>query len=237
MTKMANRRLAFAQRLRGSLAVACGALLLLTSSAKAGSDTILQFSQINSHDFVTGAAGASGTTLSTMGNTDGGGTAIPVTVTNYLGNPFPPFPVLETFVGVHSVGAATNVSGTVTQEFAGTITFIQSGTGTNLLTATFTDAVFSGKGTSASLLATGAGLTFTSDNPLPPGITGMALSFTTSTIGTTGSPLTLAGFTGQNTGTFSVNTVPEPGTLGMMSLALAIGGALTYFRGKTRRVG
>ena len=68
--------------LRGSLALACVATLLVGSTANAG--TILQFTQVNSADIFTATNSGGGvTTLSTAGNVDGGGLSIPVTASNY----------------------------------------------------------------------------------------------------------------------------------------------------------
>ncbi len=228
--------------LRCSFAFACVAWFLPGSITKA--DTVLQFAQAVPTDTIKATVSGGTTTLSTAGNldTDPTGSSMLVIVTNFLGAPTL-FPAYETFVGVHSVGTATlqSLAGMtyVVQEFAGTIAFTSGpgDTGVNYLTATFTDAGFSGLNHGAqanladanppgSLMLTsdfasfstplGMGLSF-SGIPTPPGlhITG------------TGSTATVASMTAQNAGTFSA-VVPEPssfavaglGALGMIGYGL-----------------
>ena len=165
--------------LRRSFALACAAVFLSASSTKAG--TVLQFAQLNADDVVTAKDIAGITTLSTAGNADGFGTAIPVAVSNFNGAPFLPIPVYETYVGVTSVGPASISGGTISQLFSGTIVFSE-GTPPGivapiLLTATFTNAVFSGSTNAASLTISAPNLTLTSDFATFPAITGMAIGF------------------------------------------------------------
>jgi hypothetical protein len=215
---------------RRSLALACATLFLVTSSTRAG--TVLQFAQANANDIVTASESGSVTTLSTASplNADGGGFSIPVVVTNFLGIPVPPGTILfETFVGVHSTDLATSSGGTISQLFAGTIEFTGgiNGTGGNFLTATFTNAVFSGSANTTGLNVSAPNLTLTSDFATLPPITGMSISFSgiAPPLSITGG--SVAGFTAQNAGTFSA-TVPEPSALCLGSLAVVIG-TLTAF--------
>jgi len=213
-----------ARFLRRSFAFACVASLLLGSSANAG--TILQFAQTSALDTVTATENAGNTATTLSGS-------ISVIASNFAGVPqFPGIPLFETFVGVTSTGAATTSGGIISQTYAGTVEFtsLPNGAGTNFLTATFTTAMFSGSGNSASLNATAPALTFTSALGIFDGATGMSLSFS----GIAPGPLSINGssiasFGAQNTGTFSATIVPEPGTLCLASIAVAIG-TLAYGR-------
>jgi hypothetical protein len=215
---------------------------LLNSSAQAGS-TIFQYAQVNGTDFITATDNGSGTTtLSTAGNSDGGGYSIPVLVTNsYVGTG--PFVAFETFVGVTSVGGAATdpISGQPEQRFSGTIEFTAApaialgggGQGQNYLTAVFSaftlSPVLQGQpgGTQASLSAadppdslvlTATGITF--GNP-----TGMTIGFSnvTPALHIDTNDDSIASFKGQNSGTFSAAIVPEPSALCLASIAVAIG--------------
>jgi hypothetical protein len=219
-----------------SFALPCAALLLLTSSTEAG--TVLQFAQVNASDDVTATQSGGVTTLSTANNVDGALVSIPVVVSNFNGAPFPPAPVFETFVGVTSTGTATSAGGTISQLFSGVIMFTSGtgGTGTDFLTATFTNAVFSGSANAASLNVSAPNLTFASDLATFGAVTGMSLSFSgiTPALGITGN--SVASFTAQNSGTFSATNVPEPGTLCLASVALVCG-TLAFGRKKMQNQG
>jgi hypothetical protein len=219
-----------AQFWRRSFVVACATLCLMTSSTQAGS-TVLQFSQLNSipptPDLITASESGGVTTLSTAGNADGAGVSIPVVVTNFNGIPEPPgFVLFETFVGLTSTGAATTSGGTITQNYSGTVEFTQlpGGLGANYLTATFTNAVLSGSGNSASLNATAPNLIFTSGLASFGTDTGLSIGLTL----INGAPLSISGgsiasFTATNAGTLSASAVPEPGALCLASYAAVIG--------------
>ena len=127
-----------------------------------------------------------------------------------------------------STGPATSSGGTITQDFSGTIEF---STGPLpgapfYLVATFTDAPFSGSKNAASLNISSPELTLSSDlATLPfPAETGMSISFSGIT-----PPLSIAGdgsvagFTGQNAGTFSSTLIPEPSSVCLASFAVVIG--------------
>jgi len=236
-----------ARLLRRSLALACTASLLLGSYASA-STTILGFSQQNPLDVITATESGGVTTLSTAGNADGAGVSIPVSISNYLGVPQVPFPILafETFVDVHSTGTATSASGTISQNFVGTIEFTENpgvaGPGNPaFLIATFSgpNGTFSGGsgGGSASLSASQPpdSVTFT-----VPGLSlssaAISLSFSGITVppGLSISGSSVASFTSQGAGTFSASVVPEPGSLCLASTAVVIG-ALTFWRKRTFR--
>ena len=150
-----------AQRRIVSSVVACLAIVLLSSAARAGS-TVLQFGQTNPSDVVTASESGGVTMLSTGGNSDGGGVSIPVVITNFLGVPGVSIPAFETYVNVTSTGTASTFLGQAFQGFTGTIEITSGigGTGSNFLTATFPDTAnpgtFSGTlgGTQAQLSAT-----------------------------------------------------------------------------------
>jgi len=233
--------------LRRSCAFACAALLLLSSSTNAG--TVLQYAQTDPADIVTATDTGSGTTtLSTAGNANGGGVSIPVTISNFMGTPGLAIPAFETFVGVTSIGAATtDIFGNIQQQFSGTVEITSSpgGAGFKYLTAVFgpmtLSPVFGGAGAGAYL--SGAqppdSLVLTSDAGPLLSTTGMGISFSgispSLSIDSTSDPghPTIASFTGQDTATFSSGSVPEPGTLGLASFAVALG-LLTYWRNRRR---
>jgi len=229
--RVSNRKLASAGRLlRCSFAFACVAWLLPGSITKA--DTVLQFAQAVPTDVVTATASGGVTTLSTAGNldTDPTGSSMLVTVTNYLGVPGVNFLAYETFVGVHSVGSATLQSFArmtyVVQEYAGAIAFTSGpgDTGANYLTATFTDAGFTGlnHGAQANLADANppGSLTLTSDFATFGAPLGMALSFSgiPTPPGLHIAGATVASTTAQNAGTFSGSAVPEPSTFAIAGL-------------------
>ena len=214
----------------------------MASSAKAGSITILQFAQANAADIVTATDSGGVTTLVTnIGNADGFGVSIPVTVTNFLGNPFPPIPVYETYVGVHSVGPATISGTTISQVYSGEIQFTSGpgGVGANYLTVVFSGATFSGSvgGGSATMSASepSTSVVFTSDFAPPPpfGLNAMALGISgiSPALGIAGG--SVASYTAQNAGGFSTS-IPEPGTITMASMAIVFG-TLTYGRKRISR--
>jgi len=236
------------------LALACVASVLLAPSAKAGTSTILAFSQLNQDDVVVATRTGTSTTITTTSamNSDGGGTSIPVYISTYLGQPQIPFPLLayET-INVTSSGAATNSMGTISQDYSGTITFTAnpgapSGGNPAYLIVTFgSNGVFSGGagGGSASLNASEPTDTVTFTVPYNPSIPGSGLSYTeaaaslsfsniTPVLGITDT--TIASFTAQDSGTFSAAIVPEPGTLCLSSFAIVIGG-LTYWKKRKAR--
>jgi len=244
MNTPVRQRSLLSRSLRGSLALACVATLLVGSTANAASTTILQFAQTNPADSVTATnVGGTTTMLSTAGNLDGGGLSIPVSATNYLGVPQPlGLPMFETYVGVTSVGPATTVAGSVTQDFMGTVEFTSApgGAGAIFLIATFgPTGVFSGGSTggSGSLNASVPSDTvtftipgFSFANPaLSLSFSGIAppVSITGTSIGS---------FTGQNSGTFSATIIPEPSTLCLASIAVVVG-TLVYGRKKMKNQG
>jgi hypothetical protein len=213
--------------LRRSLALACVTLLLMTSSTKAS--TVLQFAQVLATDSITATDTNGVTTLSTPA------LSLPVVVSNFNGTPEPPgFIVFETFVGVHSTDTATSSGGTITQTFSGTIEYtgLPGGLGPNYLTATFTNAVFSGSGNAASLSATAPNVTFTTNQAAFGPDTGIALAFSGVTPPLSISGGSVASFTAQNSGTFSATIVPEPSALCLASFAAVIGTLAAY--GKKR---
>lgn len=223
--------------LRRIVAIACAALLMMGSTANAGS-TILQFTQAFPSDIVTGSNNGSGTTTLSTPNADGGGVSVPVIITNsYLG--LPPFLAYETFVTVKNTDAATNIGGPGGldfQSYSGKIEFTSGfgGAGINYLTATFSSALLSGTDgqnaatfSSAPVLTASTGFSFT-------GPTSMAIGFSNVVPILGISNGSIASFTAQNAGTFSASVVPEPGTLCLSSVAIVIG-TLTYWRKRNSR--
>jgi hypothetical protein len=214
---------------------------LLGSSARASS-TVLAFGQINPADVITASESGGVTTLSTAGNADGAGVSIPVSITNYLGVPQVPFPLLafETFVGVHSTGTATNVAGTISQNFVGTVEFTENPGPVGVGNPAFLVATFSGPNGTASGGVGGGSLGLNASEPSDtvtftvPGMSftdaAVSLSFSgISSLGTTGG--SIASFTAQGAGTFSANisTVPEPSTIALSTFPLVLG-ALIYLK-------
>jgi len=253
-----DRQLAFSARfLRRCFALACAGLLLLGSSANAGSITVLEYGQTNPFDVVTATDTGLGTTnLSTAGNPDGLGVSIPVTITNFLGSSVT-IPAFETFeqspgiigVGLTSVGSASTFHGSIFQNFMGTIAFTSLPFGSignaNFLTATFAPVgPMSATGISGGAGGAGAGLggaqptdvlTLTSDFAILAPPTGMAIGFSNIAtppglhIAADGS---IASFTAQNSGTFSATMViPEPSSLCLGSFAVVFG-VLVYCKKK-----
>jgi hypothetical protein len=193
----------------------------MATSAKAG--TVLQFGQANPADSVTATDSAGVTSLSAN---------LAVLVTNFNGVPFPfGIAMFETLSAV-STGGATSSGDTITQNFSGIVTFssLPEGAGTDFLTATFANAVFSGSGNSASLNVTAPNVTFTSSQATFGPDTGISLGFSNvdALSITNGS---IASFAAQNSGTFSA-AVPEPSAFCLASLASVIGTLAAY--GKKR---
>jgi hypothetical protein len=125
-----------------------------------------------------------------------------------------------------SISPAFLVGGNVVQAYTGTFSII--GGGVNILSGTFTDAVF-GAGTSLTLSASNAApgqhLTFTSS--VIPAIDlhnpeAMSLSFADVTPDASITPSrTLASATMSVSGTFSASPIPEPSTWALMALGFA----------------
>jgi PEP-CTERM motif len=231
-------------RIAGRLFLGLACIPLLSAGTSAYAGTVLQYGQLNPADVVTAINnGAGTTTLVTTGNKDGGNVSIPVVITNFMGTPFPNgFAAYVTYVGVTSNGPATvdPFTGNVEQLFSGKIEFTSGigGTGANYLTAVFSAFTLapvlggSPNGTSATLQAAQPpdALVLTSQfGPLGT-TTGMAIGFTNISPSLHIAPdHSIAGFTAQDAGTFNASPIPEPGTLALSSIAIAIGG-LTYWR-------
>jgi hypothetical protein len=230
-------------------AVILASLASLAMASSSNAITILQYGQTNPADFKTGTAAGGATTITTSSAAFPG--AIPVTITNVAGVILPPalsIAAFERWTGVTSTGPATVSGTTILQPFTGVLSYTSApdGTGINYLTATFTGGVFSGAtgGSSASLNATDPPLLnveFTSTYaPIlaalaslgPVRFDAFSISFSniTPALGLTGT--TVSSFTGQNSGTFSSNPIPEPSGIVMAGTALL---ASLGFHGWRRR--
>jgi hypothetical protein len=232
-----DQQLAFSARiLRRSVALACAAMLLLSSSANAG--TILQFAQTNPADVITATDTAGTTTLSTAGNVDGGGVSVPVTISNFLGTPGLAIPAFETYVGVTSTGAASTSHGSIFQNFSGTVEITSGigGTGFNYVTATFAPVGASSAvglsgaagGGAAALQASQPpdSLVLTSSFAVFGPASSLSIPFSNVTPALSISGGSIASFTAQDAGTLSasiVTIIPEPSSLCLGSIAIVIG--------------
>jgi len=249
MSNPDQRSVLLGRLLRRSLALACTAALLLgPSSASAG--TVLTFGQQNPADVITASVNNGVTTLSTTGNADGAGVSIPVSITNYLGVPQVPFPILafETFVGVHSTGTATNTGTTVSQNFVGEVDFTVNPGPASAANPAFLIATFSGPNGTLSGGTAGGGTGLNASVPSDsvtftvPGLSfvdaAISLSFSGITVppglGITGG--TTGPFTAQGAGTFSasISTVPEPSTMALSTFPLVLGGLIYRRKRKSR---
>ena len=234
-----------------SLALAAVASLAMATSGSAV--TILQYGQTNPANFKTATASGGATTITT--NATGFPGAIPVTITNIGGIILPPalsIAAFERWTGVTSTGPAGQMGNTILQPFTGTLSYTSNpdGTGINYLTATFTGGVFSGAlgGSSASLNATdppSTNVTFTSTDPrvtaallaLGPFFQeAFSISFSGITPGLSLTSGTVNSFTGQNSGTFSAEPVPEPSGLVLAGTAMLAGlGCIGWRRRQSSR--
>lgn len=140
---------------------------------------------------------------------------------------------------------ATNASGFVQQSYSGNFAITASGGSINVLSGTFTDALF-GAGSSLTLSVSNATpgevLTFTSSIIPPTDLAdpkGFSLSFadvsptanTANPAGCSGTPgCTIASFASSVSGTASAGVVPEPATLALFGTGLLGLGFLRYRR-------
>jgi hypothetical protein len=233
-------------------AVILASLASLAMATSSSAITILQYGQTNPVDFKTATAAGGVTTITT--NAAGFPGAIPVTITNIGGIILPPALSIAAFERwtVTSTGPALGFGTSILQPYSGTMSYTQNpdGTGINYLTVNFTGGNFSGGvgGNSASLNASDPPVnqvTFTSSSPVIQAVLAslgavrleaFSISFSgiSPALGVTGG--TVASFTGQNSGTFSAEPIPEPSGLVMAGTAmLASLGCLGWRRRQSSR--
>jgi len=231
-------------------ALVLATLASLAMATSSSAVTILQYGQTNPNDFKTATQSGNTTTITTGSALSP--TSIPVTITNIGGIILPPaasIPAFETWTGVTGTGGATLVGNIINQPtYSGVLRYTSgpNGTGTNYLTATFSNGNLNGQlnGSSASLNASDppfANVEFTSDDPRvlaalaaigPLRFDAFSISFSNITPGLSLTGTTVSSFTGQNSGTFSSNPVPEPSGIVMAGTALL---ASLGFHGWRRR--
>lgn len=193
------------------------AVAIISGTTAAHATEILTFGQsVPGATPVSGTVSASATTISANA---------PVTITSCLNCASLVGPGDTFTLDATSVGPATMVSGFVIQHFSGTFGVWQGST--DVLSGSFTDATF-GAGTSLTLSASnqqiGQALAFKSaviPTSLITGVDGMSLSLAAVNPPVSITNGTLSAFTGSIAGTFSGGTyVPEPASLGLMTLGL-----------------
>ena len=196
----------------------------------AQADVILTFGQTSNTSTITATNNTADTTTTITG------ASIPILISQYAGAGAPISAFLT--LNLANDGAATTVEGQILQSFSGTASFTSGAndTGTNYLSASFTDTVFGIDGGSSLTLAASAPpgtVSFTSD-VLPSSDLGEpdALSFSFANVVNPAAIVgtTLQGFTSSVSGTVSAavtaiptptptptpTTVPEPATLALL---------------------
>jgi len=196
--------------------------------------------------------GTGSTSFTTSGDGSGGAIAVSISmpgiiISNTYANPLAGYMLFNNFV---SHGAAGYSYGAYQQYFSGSIMFNSKadGTGINYLTATFTDSLFGGQGTTANVSGgtptvgtPTRSLTYTSDiiqHIATATLPGFSLTLNNinpplSSVGA-GSTLTVGSFVANGTGQFDAsvdpanNSTPEPSTLAGAGLAVAV--AIGFFR-------
>jgi hypothetical protein len=226
---------------RGILAFAFVAALTLTNSA--GAAPVLNFSQstpAGATELITGTNSGGAMNLTTSGPVPPGN-SITVAVTQIGTTQISPAATaFETFTLVRGTGTATTTGTTVSQDtYSGTIVIssLAGGLGQNILTATFSNGLLSGNGTTTSgpvsVGLTSPTVSYTSANPTVIAALGgasvsggsFAISITGITPALTTSGGVLSNFTSnQNSGVFNITSaVPEPASIVMARLSVFAG--------------
>jgi hypothetical protein len=229
----------------------------LAASAPADMVTVLQYDQ---SDFTQVYKALNPTTGATDLTTPVAGLKAIVTYT-----PDPSHPGLSVtdlnarlyYIGVHNDGLATGsnaVGSSILEQFSGEARIVASG-GLVILDATFTDAVLAGvyDTRSPTFSATDGVLndfgrvehvTYTSDLIDLKGSTESNFSISSSALVSPGSPHkglhltpggTVAAYKGNQTGTFALQSVPEPGSLTLLALGSLGAAGLAWRRGRAMR--
>jgi len=211
-------------------------LASLTLASVANAEPVLSFSNQVETDPVVGTVVAGGTNLTTPGNVaNPASTLIAVTSINGVTIQPPPNAFLI-FDNVRGTGATITSGNMITQTgYQGTIRVnsLANGTGTNILTATFTGANLSFTNSSAggaagALSAANVTLTSAQANVIAAlggtvatdGSFSIALQSNTNIVASGG---TIGGFTAVPQGGFNVTPIPEPASLVLASTAVFVG--------------
>ena len=205
----------------------------LATPPSANATLILTFGEAASAgDPISGVASGAATAITA--------TDVPITITQILGNAVPSNATANFSLNANSFGPATTAGALTTQDFSGSFSIISTTAGVtdglNILSGTFTDALF-GSGTSLTLSASSGGVgetvSFTSDFAAieaefnVPEAIGLSFADVNPALGTSGSgcatstaPCTINSFSSSVSGDFSGTPVPEPASVALLGVGL-----------------